>query len=69
MAQLHTPTRGMVACVTSPSASAAPVPSPDGLMPSLAPGVLCGMCAAVAYGVGVRMGTGWMPLKPRRLAG
>jgi hypothetical protein len=48
MAQLHTPARGMVACVTSLSACAAPVLPLAGSMPSLAPGVLCGMCVAVA---------------------
>jgi hypothetical protein len=53
MAQRQVPARGMVACVTSPSACTAPVRSPAGLMPSLAPGVLCGMCVAGARSGGV----------------
>jgi hypothetical protein len=48
LAQLQVPARGMVACVTLPSACAAPVRSPEGLMPSPPPVVLRGMCAAVA---------------------
>jgi hypothetical protein len=48
VAQLHTPARWMVACVTSPSACAAPALPPAGMMPSLAPVVLCGRCVAGA---------------------